>query len=289
MPLVLSLTLGLGVLLIYLSATSRAGETEKEERKPATARLEEILRQAGVEGVGTRDFLLLSAGAGAAAAGAAQLTLGWPVVSLAAFLVGLALPAWYFRQRAETRRATVQAALADAVDVLRAAVRTGMSVEEGLLSLARNGPEVLRPALSDLSRDLRLSGFEEAVRRAQDRLADPVFDTVAAALVTSHQVGGRNLGTVLDGLGRSVRQAVQVQREVRAQQAKNVLSARIVAALPLMLIFAVRGINPGYLDVFSSPVGQGLLALSLLSVAVGYAAMLWATRLLGDERVLRWR
>ncbi len=289
MPLVLSLTLGLGVLLIYLSATSRAGETDKEERQSATARLEEFLRQAGVEGVGTRDFLLLSAGAGAAAATAAQLALGWPVVSAAAFLVGLALPAWYFRQRAERRRAAVQAALADAVDVLRAAVRTGMSVEEGLVSLARNGPEVLRPALSDLSRDLRLSGFEEAVRRAQDRLADPVFDTVAAALVTSHRVGGRNLSTVLDGLGRSVRQAVQVQREVRAQQAKNVLSARIVAALPLVLIFAVRGINPGYLDVFSSPTGQALLALSLLSVAVGYAAMLWATRLPGDERVLRWR
>ncbi len=289
MPLVLSLTLGLGVLLIYLSATSRPGETGKEERQSATARLEEFLRQAGVEGVGARDFLLLSAGAGAAAAAAAQLALGWPVVSAAAFLVGLALPAWYFRQRAEMRRAAVQAALADAVDVLRAAVRTGMSVEEGLVSLARNGPEVLRPALSDLSRDLRLSGFEEAVRRAQDRLADPVFDTVAAALVTSHRVGGRNLTTVLDGLGRSVRQAVQVQREVRAQQAKNVLSARIVAALPLVLIFAVRGINPGYLDVFSSPTGQALLALSLLSVAVGYAAMLWATRLPGDERVLRWR
>jgi len=287
---VLSLTLALGVLLIYLSLTSRPAETPKEEERPwRAARLEEFLRQAGVEGVGTRDFLLLSAGAGAAAAGAAQLALGWPVVSGAAFLVGLALPAWYFRQRAERRRAAVQAALADAVDVLRAAVRTGMSVEEGLVSLARNGPEVLRPALRDLSRDLRLSGFEEAVRRAQERLADPVFDTVAAALVTSHRVGGRNLSTVLDGVGRSVRQTVQVQREVRAQQAKNVLSARIVAALPLALIFAVRGINPSYLDVFSSPTGQALLALCLLSVAVGYAAMLWATRLPGDERVLRWR
>jgi len=288
-PLVLSLTLGLGVLLVFLSLTSRPDETGKEQRPSAAAHLEEFLRQAGVEGVGGRDFLLLSAGAGAAAAGAAQLTLGWPVVSVAAFVVGAALPAWYFRQRGERRRAAVQAALADAVDALRAAVRTGMSVEEGLVSLARHGPEVLRPALSELSRDLRLSGFEEAVRRCQERLADPVFDTVAAALVMAHRVGGRNLSTVLDGLGRSVRQAVQVQREVRAEQAKNVLSARIVAALPLVLIFAVRGINPGYLDVFSSPLGQALLAVCLLSVAIGYAAMLWSTRLPGDERVLRWR
>jgi tight adherence protein B len=287
--LVLSLTLGLGVLLIYLSATAPRESEAGPPGEGLAERLQEFLRQAGVEGVRTRDFLLLSAASGGATAAVAQMGLGWPVVTLSAFLVGLALPAWYFRQRREARRAVLQAALADAVDALRAAVRAGMSVEEGLASLARGGPEPLRPAFRELARDLRLGGFEEAVGRAQERLADPVFDTVAAALVMAHRVGGRNLSTVLEGLGRSVRQAVQVEREVRAQQAKNVLSARVVAALPLVLIAAVRSINPAYLDVFSSPVGQALLALCLASVTVGYGAMLWATRLPGNERVLRWQ
>jgi tight adherence protein B len=213
--------------------------------------------------------------------------LGWPVVTAVAFLIGLALPSWYLRQREEARRSILQAALAEAVDALRSAVRAGMSIEEGLASLARSGPVALRPALSDLVRDMRLGGFEEAARRAQDRLADPVFDTVGAALVMSHRVGGRNLSTVLEGLGRSVRQAVQVEREVRAEQAKNVLSARVIAALPVVLILAIRGMNPDYLDVFSTPTGQALLALCLLSTIIGYAGMLWTTRLPGNERVLR--
>jgi len=288
-PLVLSLTLGLGVLLVYLSATSGSAAGQDAAGESLASRLDAFLEEAGVEGVSTRDFLLLSVGAGAALAVTVQLALGWPVVTAAAFLIGLVLPVWYFRQRREARRDVIQAALAEAVDALRSAVRAGMSVEEGLASLARSGPEPLRPALGELVRDLRLSGLEEAVRRTQERLADPVFDTVAAALVMSHRVGGRNLTVVLEGLGRSVRQAVQVQREVRAQQAKNVLSARIIAALPVVLILAIRGINPDYLDVFSSPVGQALLALCLMSVAVGYAAMLWTTRLPGNERVLQWR
>jgi tight adherence protein B len=288
-PLVLSLILAVGVLLVYLSATSGRPRGEPKPRESVTGRLDEFLAEAGVEGVSGRDFLLLSAATGGAAAFVAQLTLAWPVVSLAAGVVGLLVPGWHFRQRREARRAVLQAALAEAVDGLRAAVRAGMSVEEGLASLARSGPEPLRPVLADLVRDLRLTGLEEAIRRAQERLADPVFDTVAAALVMSHRVGGRNLSTVLDGLGRSVRQMVQVEREVRAEQAKNVLSARIVAALPAVLIFAIRGINPDYLDVFSTPVGQGLLALCLLSIVVGYAGMLWATRLPGNQRVLRWR
>ncbi len=287
MPLVLSLTLAAGLLLVFLSLTSGGKPKEGAPRELLGTRLDEFARQAGVEGISTREFLLLSAAAGGAVAFGAQLALGWPVVSAAAFLIGVAMPAWYFRQRREARRTVLQAALAEAVDALRSAVRAGMSVEEGLTSLARSGPEALRPVLGELVRDLRLSGLEEAVQRAQDRLADPVFDTVAAALVMSHRVGGRNLSTVLEGLGRSVRQQVQVEREVRAEQAKNVLSARIVAGLPVVLIFAIRGINPDYLDVFSTAVGQALLALCLLSVVTGYAGMLWATRLPGNERVLR--
>jgi tight adherence protein B len=288
MPFVLSLSLGLGLLLIYLSATSAA--TPKPERRASVfRRVEDFLREAGVEQVSTRDFLLLSAASGLIVGVVSQLALGWPVVSLAMSVVGLALPAWYFRNRADRRKAVLQAALADAVDALRAGLRTGMSVEEGLAGLALNGPEVLRPALRELTRDLRLSGFEEAIGRARERLADPVFDTIATALTMSHRVGSRNLSGVLDGLGHAMRQSVQVQGEVRAQQAKNVLSARVIAALPLVLVFFVRGVNPEYLELFSSPGGQLVMALCLLSVAIGYGAMLWATRLPGEERVLRWQ
>lgn len=287
MALVLSLALAAGILLIYLSITSGRREPEDASRRESlTERIEEFIRRAGL-GISASDFILLSAATGAVVAVTAQLMLGWPVVTAVAFLIGLALPSWYVRQREEARRSTLQSALAEAVDSLRAAVRAGMSIEEGLASLSRSGPVALRPTLSDLVRDMRLSGFEEAVRRAQDRLADPVFDTVAAALVMSHRVGGRNLSTVLEGLGRSVRQAVQVEREVRAEQAKNVLSARIIASLPIVLILAIRGMNPDYLDVFSTPTGQALLALCLLSTIIGYAGMLWATRLPGNERVLR--
>ena len=287
MPLVLSLTLAAGVLLVYLSLTPgrKPGERAPSGRS-LTDRLEEFIRAAGL-GISASDFVLLSFGTGAGLAVVGQLMLGWPIVTVVAFLIGLALPSWYLHQRQESRRSVLQAGLAEAVDSLRAAVRAGISIEEGLASLARSGPVALRPALTELARDMRLSGFEEAVQRTQDRLADPIFDTVAAALLMSHRVGGRNLSTVLEGLSRSVRQAVQVEREVRAEQAKNVLSARIIAALPIFLILVIRGMNPAYLDVFSTPTGQAILALCLLSTIVGYAGMLWATRLPGNERVLR--
>ncbi|MBE7520732.1 MAG: type II secretion system F family protein [Thermoflexaceae bacterium] len=284
MPLILSLTLAVGLLLVFLSATTRWAPAREQ---PRPARLRAFLDRNGAGHVGGRDFVILSAGIGMALAFATQLALGWPMVSAATFLLGITLPAWYLTNRHQRERTAMQAALAEAVDSLRSAVRAGMSVEEALASLARNGPEVLRPPLTDLARDLRVSGFEEAIRRSRERIADPVFDMVAAALLMSHRVGGRNLSTVLEALSRSVRQTIQVEQELRAHQAKNVLSARIIAALPLALILVIRGLNPDYLDVFSSAKGQAILALCLLSVAVGYAGMLRATRLPGEERVLQ--
>jgi tight adherence protein B len=285
MPLILSLTFAVGLLLVFLSATTRWAPVREERPRPTTLRA--FLDRNGVGHIGVRDFVLISTASGTLLALATQLALGWPMVGAAAFLLGLTLPAWYLTNRHQRERTRMQAALAETVDSLRSAVRAGMSVEEALASLARNGPEVLRLPLTDLARDLRVSGFEEAIRRSRERIADPVFDMVAAALLMSHRVGGRNLSTVLEALSRAVRQTIQVEQELRAHQAKNVLSARIIAALPLALILVIRGLNPDYLDVLSSAEGQAILALCLLSVAAGYAGMLRATRLPGEERVLQ--
>jgi tight adherence protein B len=285
MSLVLSLTFAAGVLLVFLSLTSRGREANARRRPRTTGSVERFLAEAGADGVRARDFALASVVAAVASGTAVQLAIGWPVVTVAAALGGLVLPGWYLRRRRERRRAAVEEALAEAVEALRDAVRIGLGLEEGLRALGRTGPAALRPVFTELERDARLAGLEEALRRAQGRVADPVFDTFVMALLTGYRVGGRNLAAVLDGLGRSVRATVQLRGGLRAEQAKHALSARIVAFLPLVLIAVIRATSPDYLHVFSSPGGQLVLALCLVSVAVGYAGMLRATALPEDGRV----
>jgi Flp pilus assembly protein TadB len=65
-----------------------------------------------------------------------------------------------------------------------------------------------------------------------------------------------------------------------------VLSARIVAAAPLVALIGLRAANPRYLAIFDSVVGQMVLIGCAISVGVGYAAMLYLTRLPGQKRVL---
>jgi hypothetical protein len=58
-----------------------------------------LLREQGGDEAGPRELAAASLVAALVTAVAAQLVLGWPVLSLASGLVGLLLPGWYFRQR----------------------------------------------------------------------------------------------------------------------------------------------------------------------------------------------
>jgi tight adherence protein B len=282
-PLLLSLALAGGVYLTFDGFVRPRGVRPSRERAQAA---QEFLVRAGLSEVTLRDFVIFSLASGVLAGVVAQLALGWIAVSVLASLVGLLGPYAYYIRRHDQRRSAMQDALVDAIEQLRDAIRTGLSVPEALGGLARTGPELLRTEFGLLSRDARLLGFEEALLAMRDRLADPVFDVVAAALSINDRLGGRNVSQVLDRLADSTRAQLRIEHEVRAHQARTVLSARIVAAAPLVALVGLRATNPRYLDIFNSVVGQAVLVGCAASVALGYAAMLYLTRLPGQRRVL---
>jgi tight adherence protein B len=279
----LSLALAGGVYLTF------DGLVRPQQHIAGTDRLRsarEFLVRAGLRDVTLRDFLLFSALSGFCASVVTQLWLGWPAVSALAGAVGLLGPYAYYIRRHDRRRLAMQDALVEAIEQLRDAIRTGLSVQDAIGGLARSGPDVLRAEFTTLGRDARLLGFESALGAMRDRLADPVFDVVACALAINDRLGGRLVSQVLDQLAESTRAQLRIEQEVRAQQGRTVLSARIVAAAPLVALVGLRATNPRYLSIFDSVVGQMVLIGCAASVALGYAAMLYLTRLPGQRRVL---
>ncbi len=283
-PLLLSVVFGVAIYLLYEGLTDPRRATDEARRLRG---VEEFLRRAGLHDVTPRGFVAFSLGAGLVVGLLTQLLLGWGVVSVLAAGLAIVTPFVYYVQRHDRQRAAVQAALVEAIAQLRDGIRTGLSVQEALIGLARSGPETLRPEFTRLVREIRLLGFEPALSAMRERLADPVFDVVVATLLLNDRLGGRNVSRVLDRLAQATRAELRVQQELRAYQARNVLSARVVAAVPLVVLAAIRQVNPEYLTIFDDWSGQLLLAGSLASVVIGYAGMLWTTRLPGERRVLK--
>lgn len=283
-PLLLSVAFGVAIYLLYEGLTNPRIPTVETRRLRG---VEEFLHRAGLHEVTPRGFVAFSLGAGLSIGVLVHLLLGWGAVSLLAAGLGIIAPFAYYVQRHDGRRAAVQVALVDAIAQLRDGIRTGLAIQEALVGLARSGPETLRPEFARLVREVRLLGFEPALSAMRERLADPVFDVVAATLLLNDRLGGRNVSQVLDRLAQATRAELRVQQELRAYQARSVLSARIVAAVPLVVLTAIRQVNPGYLAIFDGGWGQLLLAGCLVSIVVGYAGMLWLTRLPGERRVVK--
>jgi tight adherence protein B len=248
---------------------------------------EDFLHQAGLHDVTPREFVLFSVGGGVLVGAAAQLVMGWPLVSGVAALLGAGLPYLWYATRHEHRRASVQAELADAMDLLRDSIRAGGDVLQGMTALSEYGPPLLRP---EFERTVQLIVHGSTLRAAllgmRERLADPVFDTCVATLLLNENLGSGQLGIVLAELAEAVRDELRTRADQRSRQLQMVWSARVIAALPLVVLAAIRTISPHYLDAFDSAKGQLVLGGCALSVVVGYVAMRWASRLPIDERVL---
>ncbi len=282
-PLLLSVALASGVYLTYSGLAQPCEQLVPPERLGA---VRDFLVRAGLRGVTPRDFVLFSLASGTFAALVAQLFLGWGMVSAVAAGLGLLAPYAYYIRRHDRRRAQVQTSLLEAIEQLRDGIRTGLSVQEALAGLARSGPEALRAEFATLGREARLLGFDLALGAMRARLADPLFDVVAAALSVNDRLGGRHVSLVLDRLAESTRAQLRIQHEVHAQQGRTVLSARIVAAAPLVVLLGLRAANPRYLSIFDSVWGQMVLLGCALAIGLGYSAMLYLTRLPGQRRVL---
>jgi tight adherence protein B len=283
------LLVGLFAVGIWLTHEAWATPVISESDQPRSRwrLLEEFLHQAGLHDVTPRDFMVFSLGGGLLVGAAAQLIMGWPLVSAVAALLGAGLPYLWYATRHESRRARVQAELADAMDLLRDSIRAGGDVLQGMTALSEYGPPLLRP---EFDRVVQLMAHGSTLRAAlismRERLADPVFDTCVATLLLNENLGSGQLGLMLAELAEAVRDELRVRAEQRSRQLQMVWSARVIAVLPLVVLAAIRTVSPHYLDVFNSTSGQMVLGACAISMVVGYGLMRWTSRLPIDERVL---
>jgi tight adherence protein B len=216
----------------------------------------------------------------------AWLLTGWPVLTMAAAAGGFLLPrAWFSRADIQAQAARSEA-VAELAASLRDAVRGGLGVTEALGGLAAWGPPALRHQLSELAAEATVLGLPDALGNFARRLGDPLADLLATTLALNHRLGGRNLAEVLDDLAAAIRAEAQTLREMRARQAQQRLSARLVAAAPFAILLLLRQANPDYLTPFRSVIGQGVLALAVLLVVAGYAAMIALARPPAGTRLL---
>ncbi len=244
---------------------------------------ESLAREAGVPSIEARRLLALQCGAAVGVGLFAENLTGLPVLAVPGALGGVALVRGAFASRARARQAARQDAVLDAVRMLRQLLETGAtSVYQAIAVLAERGPLPLRGEFRAIS--ARSVGRRQAWKHARERIAEPLFDMLAAAVLIQRP-GGGELAPLFADLEASVSAAQEVEREARALQAQARSASTIIVALPFAFLVILSALHSPYLDAFHRPDGELFLVAMLATMAAGYVWMRRLLELPGLQRV----
>jgi len=242
---------------------------------------------AGVEvpGLTLPRFLLLEAAAAATAG-----LLGFGLTGLWALAAaGLGAGPAAVRAAAAVRRAALrrarQDAVLEAVRMLRHLLESGgVGIQQALQVLALRGPDRLRADFAAIA-DAAASGRQrEAWIGARARVAEPMFDLLAAAIELQRPSGGE-LTPLFAGLEESLSGIHEVTREAEALQVQARGAAALIVSLPVVFIVVLAGLGSPYLAAYRTASGEGFLLAMLLAMAGSYAWILAWLRLPSEPRL----
>jgi len=209
------------------------------------------------------------------------LVLGSLVFAMLVFGFLAAVPWYLLRRMAEKHRQKIEDQLADAMVTLANAVRAGLSLAQSMEILAAQCPKPINAEFHQIVAEYKLGKpLERTLTEAKKRLRSENFALFAAALLASHESGGR-LNETVERIAQSVLELQRLERKVLAETAQARKSAVYMAMAPafiLMVYYFVDPVNTTLL--FTRMLGQVLLALALVLNVLAY---LWARVILNPD------
>lgn len=196
--------------------------------------------------------------------------------------VFLAVVPWYLlRCLAERRRRQIEDQLADAMVSLASAVRAGMALSQALEILASQCPRPISTEFHQMVAEYKLGKpLPQTLTEAKERLRSENFTLFAAAVLASHESGGR-LNETVERIARSVREMQRLQRKVESETAQARKSAVYMALAPAIILVVYYFVDPeNTTALFTQPVGQLLL---VIAAALNVVAYLWARLILNPD------
>jgi len=239
------------------------------------ARLDGMLNQAGMT-VPTGRFMAMMLGFAlvvlVAAALIIQLAL-WKSMVLAAGL-GLLLPLLWLHRRGRKRLRRLADQLPDAIDMIVRSLRAGHPVATAISMVASEMPDPIGSEFGLVFDEMTYGlDLREALENLAHRL--PVQDLQYLVVAVRVQYGtGGNLGEVLAGLSRVIRDRMRMKNRIHALSAEGRMSASILSALPFVLAGVIFVINPDYyLKATGDPAFAPLIGWGTFGIAMGIVTM----------------
>lgn len=250
--------------------------------RTSTLLLQDRLRRAGMH-INPAEFLLRATLATAifVVVGVVVLqgSLGRNVSAAIGLAVGIPVPWLWLRRKLQIRSRKFSEQLPEAIDMIVTAMRAGYSFQAAMKLVGEEVPEPLGPEFLRFYEEQRL-GVEVRVALLSILQRTPDLDLrmFVTAVLIQRETGG-NLTEVLQRLSTLMRDREGFRGELETLTAESKMSARILGALPFVVVAFVLILNPEFLaPVLESRTGLWVMAGAVVSVVIGYRIMMRIAR-----------
>lgn len=198
--------------------------------------------------------------------------LSWAFV-LSLSLVAAILLAQLDEFLAARRDARLETQLIDAIDLSVGALGAGATLLSALEAATRESKAPLRPYLQEVIGRIQLGDDPALVFRAlSQRVPLETFMLFSSTLSTNWEVGG-SLATLLSGVGRTIRDRIEIGRRIRSNSTQSQVSTVAVVLLTYFIALVMWRTNPDQMRTFvATSVGETMIAGTIVLQAVG---ILW--------------
>ena len=218
---------------------------------------------------------------GLVGAGLIYFVFGWALpfviaVGLIVSLLGGQLESYL----AARKTARIETQLADAIDLMVAALGAGAGVTDALENVLRESRSPLRPQLEEVVGRIRYGDDPRTVYRGlTERVPLETFLLFSSALSVQSETGG-SLAPTLASVGRTIRDRIEIARRIRSNSAQSEVSTLAVMMLTYFIALIVWRTNPEQMRQFlATSVGQWAVAGTILAQAAGLVWMSFLSRL----------
>jgi tight adherence protein B len=196
-----------------------------------------------------------------------QRILAASVILMFAWLMPIA----YVTQAKDRQLKLFNGQLADALNLMANAIRSGFSFLQAMDMASREMPAPLSTEWGSALKEMQLGvSTEQALENLTERVGSADLDLMVTAIVIQRQVGG-NLSEVLNNIHNTIKDRLRIQKEIQTLTAQGRISGYLIAGLPFFIALLLLLINPKYLGMLiSKPLGWAMIGGGLISQTIGF-------------------
>lgn len=157
----------------------------------------------------------------------------------------------------------------DALSMLNANMRAGVSLANALQNVARQSIPPMSQELGMLEKELQLGKSEEAYRNLARRIPMPSVKLFVSSVVTCARLGG-NLTEMLDTIAATIRRNLQLRQELKTLTAEGRMQGIIMGLMPFFMAGILTLIDPELMSpLYNTTMGNLIIATVVVLNLVG--------------------